>query len=48
MAPLDVVLYNASFRTRGPLIDLNAADVEKTLMVSAYGGFLVGRRRRGA
>ena len=41
--PLDVVLYNASFRTRGPFVDLNPADVEKTLMVSAYGGFLVGQ-----
>ncbi len=41
--PLDVVLYNASFRTRGPLIDLTPSDVEKTLMVSAFGGFLVGQ-----
>jgi NAD(P)-dependent dehydrogenase (short-subunit alcohol dehydrogenase family) len=41
--PLDAVLYNASFRTRGPLIDLTPSDVEKTLMVSAYGGFLVGQ-----
>jgi NAD(P)-dependent dehydrogenase (short-subunit alcohol dehydrogenase family) len=39
----DVVLYNASFRTRGPLVDLDAADVEKALMVSAFGGFLVGQ-----
>jgi NAD(P)-dependent dehydrogenase (short-subunit alcohol dehydrogenase family) len=41
--PLDAVLYNASFRTRGPLIDLTPSDVEKTLMVSAFGGFLVGQ-----
>lgn len=41
--PLDVVLYNASFRTRGPLVDLNPAEVEKTLTVSAFGGFLVGQ-----
>ena len=41
--PLDAVLYNASFRTRGPLIDLTPPDVEKTLMVSAFGGFLVGQ-----
>ncbi|MET0568258.1 MAG: SDR family NAD(P)-dependent oxidoreductase, partial [Hyphomicrobiaceae bacterium] len=41
--PLAAVLYNASFRTRGPLIDLTPSDVEKTLMVSAFGGFLVGQ-----
>ncbi|MGE5512043.1 MAG: SDR family NAD(P)-dependent oxidoreductase [Bacteroidota bacterium] len=39
----NVVLYNASFRTRGPLVELDAADVEKALMVSAFGGFLVGQ-----
>lgn len=40
---LDVVLYNASFRTRGPFVELDPADVERALMVSAYGGFLVGQ-----
>lgn len=52
----DVVVYNASFRTRGAFVDLDPAEVEKALMVSAYGGFLVGQaaarrmvpRRRGA
>jgi NAD(P)-dependent dehydrogenase (short-subunit alcohol dehydrogenase family) len=39
----DVVVYNASFRTRGPLIDLDPADVEKAIAVSAFGGFLVAR-----
>ncbi len=43
IGPLDVVLYNASFRTRGPFIDLDPADVARTLQVSAYGGFLVGQ-----
>ncbi len=43
LGPLDVVLYNASFRTRGPFIDLDPADVARTLQVSAYGGFLVGQ-----
>jgi NAD(P)-dependent dehydrogenase (short-subunit alcohol dehydrogenase family) len=37
------VVYNASYRTRGPLIDLNPADVEKALAVSAFGGFLVAQ-----
>ena len=41
---LDVVHYNASYRTRGPLIDLDPAEVEKSLMVSAFGGFLVAQQ----
>ena len=41
--PLDVVVYNASFRTRGPFVELNPADVEKTLTVSAFAGFLVAQ-----
>ncbi len=39
----DVVVYNASGRTRGPLVDLDPAEVEKALLVSGYGGFLVGQ-----
>jgi NAD(P)-dependent dehydrogenase (short-subunit alcohol dehydrogenase family) len=37
------VVFNPSYRTRGPLIDLDPADVAKALIVSAYGGFLVGQ-----
>jgi NAD(P)-dependent dehydrogenase (short-subunit alcohol dehydrogenase family) len=40
----EIVIYNASFRTRGPLIDLDPADVERALAVSAYGGFLVAQQ----
>jgi NAD(P)-dependent dehydrogenase (short-subunit alcohol dehydrogenase family) len=39
----DVVVYNASYRTRGPLVDLDAAEVEKSIAVSAFGGFLVAQ-----
>jgi NAD(P)-dependent dehydrogenase (short-subunit alcohol dehydrogenase family) len=39
----DVVVYNASYRTRGPLIDLIPSEVEKSIQVSAFGGFLVGQ-----
>jgi len=39
----DIVVYNAGYRTRGPLVLLDAKEVERTLMVSAYGGFLVGQ-----
>ncbi len=52
----DVVVYNASYRTRGPLIDLDPAEVQKSIAVSAFGGFLVAQaaarrmlpRKRGA
>jgi len=39
----DVIVYNASFRTRGPFIELDPAEVEKTLIVSAFAGFLVAQ-----
>jgi len=39
----DVVVYNASARLRGPLIDLDPAAVERALQVSAFGGFLVAQ-----
>jgi NAD(P)-dependent dehydrogenase (short-subunit alcohol dehydrogenase family) len=41
--PPDVVVYNASYRTRGPFVDLDPAEVEKTLSVSAFAGFLVAQ-----
>ena len=37
------VVYNPSHRARGPLIDLDPAEVARAMMVSAYGGFLVGQ-----
>ena len=37
------VVYNASYRTRGAFIDLDPADVEKSLAVTAFGGFLVAQ-----
>jgi NAD(P)-dependent dehydrogenase (short-subunit alcohol dehydrogenase family) len=40
----DVVIYNASARARGPLIDLVPAEVEKALAVSAFGAFLVAQQ----
>jgi len=40
----DVVIYNASFRTRGPLADLDPADVEHSLAVTAFGAFLVAQQ----
>src|SRR5262249_36622351 len=40
----DIVIYNASFRTRGPFVELDPLDVEKSLAVTAYGGFLVAQQ----
>ena len=39
----DVVVYNASARARGPLVDLVAADVMRAIEVSAFGGFLIAQ-----
>jgi len=43
LGALDVVLYNPSFRTRGPFVEQAVDDVEKALMVTAFGGFLVAQ-----
>ena len=39
----DVVVYNASARARGPLVELVPDEVERAIMVSAFAGFLVAR-----
>ena len=39
----DVVVYNASARARGQVAELVPAEVERAIMVSAFGGFLVAR-----
>jgi NAD(P)-dependent dehydrogenase (short-subunit alcohol dehydrogenase family) len=40
----EIVIYNASYRTRGPIADLDAAEVQKSIAVSAFGGFLVAQQ----
>jgi NAD(P)-dependent dehydrogenase (short-subunit alcohol dehydrogenase family) len=40
----EIVIYNASFRTRGPFIELDPAAVERSIAVSAFGGFLVAQQ----
>ncbi len=40
----DVVLYNASARARGPLVELDPAAVRRSLEVSAFGAFLVAQQ----
>jgi NAD(P)-dependent dehydrogenase (short-subunit alcohol dehydrogenase family) len=44
IGPPDVVIYNASGRVRGPLIDLVPAEVDRSLAVSGFGGFLVAQQ----
>ena len=43
LAAPDVVIYNPSARTRGPIATLDPADVRRALEVTAFGGFLVGQ-----
>jgi NAD(P)-dependent dehydrogenase (short-subunit alcohol dehydrogenase family) len=44
MGAPEIVIYNASYRTRGPFVDLDPAEVEKSIIVSAFGGFLVAQQ----
>ncbi len=39
----EVVVYNPSYRTRGPIAELEPAEVQKSLQVCAFGGFLAVR-----
>lgn len=40
----DVVIYNPSARQRGPIADLDPEVVKQAILVTAYGGFLVGQQ----
>jgi NAD(P)-dependent dehydrogenase (short-subunit alcohol dehydrogenase family) len=40
----DIVVYNASGRVRGALVDLPPDDVKRAIEVSAFGGFLVAQQ----
>ncbi len=40
----DVVIYNASARSRGPFVELVPADVQRALQVTAFGAFLVAQQ----
>jgi len=39
----NVVVYNASYRARGPITEVDPAEVQETILVTCYGGFLVGQ-----
>jgi short-subunit dehydrogenase len=42
--PPNWVVYNASYRTRGPITEIDPAEVKKSILISCYAGFLVGQR----
>ena len=39
----NLVVYNASGRVRGPVTELDPEDVRQTILITCYGGFLIGR-----
>jgi NAD(P)-dependent dehydrogenase (short-subunit alcohol dehydrogenase family) len=39
----DLVVYNAGYRVRGPFVGLDPKEVERTIRVTGYGGFLVAQ-----
>ena len=41
---VDLVVYNASGRARGPIVELDPAAVEQAVKVTAFGGFLVAQQ----
>ena len=40
----DVVVYNASNRVRGAVVDLDPADVQRAIAITAFGAFLVAQQ----
>ena len=39
----DLVVYNAGYRVRGPLVSLDPREVERTIAVTGYAGFVVAQ-----
>jgi NAD(P)-dependent dehydrogenase (short-subunit alcohol dehydrogenase family) len=39
----ELAVYNPSYRVRGAFVTLDAEEVRRTLMITAYGGFLVAQ-----
>ncbi|MCC2096904.1 MAG: SDR family NAD(P)-dependent oxidoreductase [Hyphomicrobiales bacterium] len=40
----DIMIYNPSYRVRGPLADLDPDEVQRTLQTTAFGAFLAARQ----
>ena len=39
----DLIVYNAGYRVRGPLVSLDPKEVERTIRVTGYAGFVVAQ-----
>jgi NAD(P)-dependent dehydrogenase (short-subunit alcohol dehydrogenase family) len=39
----DLVVYNAGYRVRGPLVSLDPREVERTIAITGYAGFVVAQ-----
>ncbi len=39
----NLVVYNASGRVRGPITEIDPEDVRQTILITCYGGFLIGQ-----
>ncbi len=39
----DIVIYNPSFRARGAFVDIDPDDMQKSLQITAFGGYLAAR-----
>jgi len=44
LGPPAWVVYNASYRVRGPVTEIDPAEVKKAILISCYAGFLVGQQ----
>jgi len=40
----NLVVYNPSSRVRGPVTEIDPAEVQKAIMITCFGGFLVGQQ----
>jgi len=44
LGPPAWVVYNASYRVRGPVTEIDPAETKKAILISCYAGFLVGQQ----
>lgn len=44
MGAPDIVVFNPSFRARGPVVDLDPEQVRRVIEISCFGGFLVAQQ----
>ena len=42
--PLDIAIYNPSARVRGSIVDIDPTTVKDAILITAYGGFLMGQQ----